>query len=114
MLLPTVERAITEESTPTHTAAKAITSRKSSPVSICGSVTAPAISVRHITGRPHTISSASMAKDSMAFPHTIRKDRVLVTRSSSSVWRSLSPAMAPEVMAGATRMISTNCTMISS
>ena len=113
MLLPTVERASAEDSTPTHTAAKAIASRNSSPARICRIVTAPAIIVMHMTGKPQTISSASMAKDSMALPQTIRKDRVLVTRSSSRVWRSRSPAMAPDVIAGATRMIRINCTMIS-
>ena len=53
-----------------------------------------------------------MAKDSIALPQTIRKERVFVTRSSSRVWRSRSPAMAPEVMAGAMRMMRANWRII--
>ena len=101
-----------EENTPTHTAAKAVTARNSSPSRICGSVTAPAISVRHIAGSPQTISSKSSAKLSIAFPQTIRSERVFVTSSSSSVCRSRSPAIAPEVIAGAIRRIKANCRTI--
>ena len=111
--LATVDRDSVEESTPTLTAAKAITSRNSSPTSSWARVTAPATIVRHMTGKPQIISSASMAKLSMALPATIRKDRVLVTSSNSRVCRSRSPAMAPEVMAGAIRIIRINWVIIS-